>query len=70
MIRGHFLKTVSYLPPRGGGTLDIYWWGCAAAHPKRGVLDTGTTQKRVVLGTGTTQKRGVLGTGTSGKRGS
>ena len=29
----------------GGGTLDIYWWGCAAAHPKRGVLGTGTTQK-------------------------
>ena len=53
-----------------GGTLDIYWWGCAAAHPKRGVLGTGTTQKRGVLGTGTTQKRGVLGTGTSGKRGS
>ena len=41
-----------------GGTLDIYWWGCAAAHPKRGVLGTGTTQKRGVLGTGTTQKRG------------
>ena len=56
--------------PGGGGTLDIYWWGCAAAHPKRGVLGTGTTQKRGVLGTGTTQKRGVLGTGTSGKRGS
>ena len=54
--------------PRGG-TLDIYWWGCAAAHPKRGVLGTGTTQKRGVLGTGTTQKRGVLGTGTTQKRG-
>ena len=52
-----------------GGTLNIYWWGCAAAHPKRGVLGTGTTQKRGVLGTGTTQKRGVLGTGTSRKRG-
>ena len=47
-----------------------YWWGCAAAHPKRGVLGTGTTQKRGVLGTGTTHKRGVLGTGTSGKRAS
>ena len=53
----------------GGGTLNIYWWGCAAAHPKRGVLGTGTTQKRGVLGTGTTQKKGVLGTGTSRKRG-
>ena len=55
--------------PGGGGTLNIYWWGCAAAHPKRGVLGTGTTQKRGVLGTGTTQKRGVLGTGTSRKGG-
>ena len=53
----------------GGGTLNIYWWGCAAAPPKRGVLGTGTTQKRGVLGTGTTQKRGVLRTSTSRKRG-
>ena len=57
------------IPGGGGGTLNIYWWGCAEAHPKRGVLGTGTTQKRGVLGTGTTQKRGVLGTGTSRKRG-
>ena len=47
----------------GGGTLNIYWWGCAAAYPKRGVLGTGTTQKRGVLGTGTSRKRGVLKTG-------
>ena len=46
-------------PPGGGGTLNIYWWGCAAAHPKRGVLGTGTTQKWGVLGTGTTQKGGL-----------
>ena len=57
------------VPGGGGGTLNIYWWGCAAAHPKREVLGTGTIQKRGVLGTGTTQKRGVLGTGTSRKRG-
>ena len=41
-----------------GGTLNIYWWGCAAAHPKRGVLGTGTSQKGGVLGTGTSQKGG------------
>ena len=63
------MSLARYWPGGGGGTLNIYWWGCAAAHPKRGVLGTGTTQKRGVLGTGTTQKRGVLGTGTSRKRG-
>ena len=63
-----------------GGTLDIYWWGCAAAHPKRGVLGTGTTQKKGGLRHGYNPKkgglrhghewkRGVLGTGTSRKRG-
>ena len=63
-------KTGQALEPGGGGTLNIYWWGGAAAHPKRGVLGTGTTQKGGGgLGTGTTQKRGVLGTGTSRKRG-
>ena len=81
---GHYLAQHQSLsrhsPLPGGGTLDIYWWGCSAAHPKRGVLGTGTTQKRGVLGTGTTQKKGglrhghewkkgVLGTGTSRKRG-
>ena len=29
----------------GGGTRDIYWWGCALAHQKRGVLGAGTAQK-------------------------
>ena len=29
----------------GGGTPDIYWWGCALAHQKRGVLGAGTAQK-------------------------
>ena len=38
------------LPGGGGGALSIYTGGgvppgCAAAHPKRGVLGTGTTQK-------------------------
>ena len=43
----------------GEGTHNIYWWGCAAAHPTRGgVLGTGTTQKRGVLCTVTTQKGG------------
>ena len=65
---------------RGGGTLDIYWWGCAAAHPKRGVLGTGTTKKNGGLRHGYNPKKGglrhghewkkgVLGTGTSRKRG-
>ena len=64
----------------GGGTLDIFWWGCAAAHPKRGVLGTGTTQKKGGLRHGYNPKKGglrhgheckngVLGTGTSRKRG-
>ena len=30
--------------PRGG-TRDIYWWGCALAHQKKGVLGAGTAQK-------------------------
>ena len=55
--------------PGGGGTLDIYWWGCAAAHPERRVLGTGTSQKRGVLGTGTTQKRGGLRHGHESKKG-
>ena len=50
-----------------GGTLNIYWCLCAAVHPKRGVLGTGTTQKRGGLRHGHNPKRGVLyiGTGTS-----
>ena len=27
-------------------TRDIYWWGCALAHQKRGVLGAGTPPKR------------------------
>ena len=64
--------------PRGG-TRNIYWWVCAAAHLKGGVLGTGTTPKRGglwhgypppkgVFGTGTSRKKVVLGTGTMGKR--
>ena len=34
-----------YCPVPGGGTRDIYWWGCALAHQKRGVLGAGTAQK-------------------------
>ena len=45
-----------------GGTLNIYWCGCAAAN-KKGGLRNGHTPKRGLLGTGTTPKRGVLGTG-------
>ena len=42
----------------GGGTRDIYWWGCALAHQKRGVLGAGTVQKGGVLGAGTVPKKG------------
>ena len=31
----------------GGGTRDIYWWGCALAHHKRGVLGASTAHKVV-----------------------
>ena len=48
-----------------GGTLNIYWWGSAAAHPKKGGLRHGHNPKKGVLGTGTSRKMGVLGTGTS-----
>ena len=40
------------------GTVNIYWWGCAEAHQKRGVLGTDTSRKRGVLGTGKAQKNG------------
>ena len=29
----------------GGGTRDIYCWGCALAHQEMGVLGAGTAQK-------------------------
>ena len=46
-----FLAFTTYtfidLPPGGGGggIRNIYWWGCALAHHKRGVLGVGTAQK-------------------------
>ena len=58
--------------PGGTPNIPIYTGGGggAVAHPKWGVLGTGTTQKKGgLIGTGTTQKRGVLGTGTSRKMG-
>ena len=45
------------LPPEGG-TRDIYWWGCALEHQKRGVLGAGTAQKGGVLGGGHSPKKG------------
>ena len=48
-------------PGGGGGTLNIYWWGCAAAHPKRGVLGTARVEKGG-LRHGHESKKGVLRT--------
>ena len=45
--------------PGGGDTLNIYWWGCIAAHTKGG-LRHGHNPKKGVLGTGTTRKNGIL----------
>ena len=53
----------------GGGTRDIYWWGCALTHQKRGVLGAGTAQKRGVLGAGTAPKKGGLRCGHNQKKG-
>ena len=41
----------------GGGTLNIYWYGCAAAD-KKGGLRHGHKPKRGTLGTGTNPKGG------------
>ena len=38
----------NYVPPPGG-TRDIYWWGCALAHQKKGVLGAGQVKKRGVF---------------------
>ena len=55
----------------GEGTRDIYWWGCALAHQKRGVLRRcGHSPKRGVLGAGTAQKKGGLRCGHNQKKGS
>ena len=54
--------------PGGGGTLNIYWWGCAAAHPKRGVLGTGPTQKKGGLRHGYNPKNGGLKHGHESKK--
>ena len=44
----------------GGGARNIYWWGCALAPPKKGVLGAGIAPKKggISIGAGTTRKRG------------
>ena len=58
-----------FRPGGGGGTRNIYWWGCALAHQKRGVLGAGTFQKGVLRCGHSPKKMGVLGAGTTRKRG-
>ena len=56
-------------PKTLGGTLNIYWWGCAAPHPKRGGLRHGHNQKGGLRhGHESKKGGGVLGTGTNRKR--
>ena len=54
--------SVVHIVPRGGGggTRDIYWWGCALAHQKRGVLCAGTAPKKGGLMCGHNQNKGGL----------
>ena len=52
----------------GGGTRDIYWWGCALAHQKKGGLRCRHSPKRGVLGAGTAQKKGGFRCGNNQKK--
>ena len=68
LLMANLLTTLDRSDP-GGGTRDIYWWGCALAHQKRGGLRCGHSPKRGVLGAGTAQKKGGLRCGHNQKKG-
>ena len=43
-VRSYLWRVAHFLLTTKPRFLNIHWWGCAVAHPKRGVLGTATTQ--------------------------
>ena len=48
------LSYYCFIPVGGGGTVNIYWWGCAAAYKK----PPRHNPQKCQLGTGMSRKRG------------